>query len=168
MPFPPGENMGLITSYFDRDWSHFVRDFRYGLYHPRSRSFIEYVEAWQQGIWSDKNITWAPRGGGEQTPAFDLRVLAKPGDYSYPGRLNYNSEEHQVFKENTDPHISQIGIKRFIEELIRRTSKQIDEDLDFLVNYPADTEVTASSKKEMDEKGKYAVGRFKEGTGRTS
>ena len=106
-----------------------------------------------------------PRGGTTQDPAFDLRVLKNPGIYKYQGRQKFNSPETEVFGKNKEPHISQNGIKRFILNLISKTSAQIQEDKSFLTYYPADTELSATS---LDELPKMRpVGKFEEKIGGT-
>lgn len=161
VPFPPGDDMGKIGEYYVRDWTGFIRDFRIGLYHPKSRSVREYEEAWDQGIWKDDNIPWVPRGGSEASPAFDLRILANPGIYTWWGRERYNDPETSVEMKNFEPHTSQFGIKQFILSLIDRTAANVKETKDHLVLYPADTSETATTIEEQ-KAGKYAVGRFEE------
>lgn len=160
VPFPPKEDMGKIAEYYLRDWESFIRDFRIGLFHPHSRSVNEYLEAWKKGIWSEDKIDWIPRGGSENSPAFDLRILANPGTYSFSGREKYDSPEEQVIMDNVEPHMSQFGIKQFILRLIEKTDAQMRETEAFLSLYPADTEQWPQELKDQKEKGIYTVGRF--------
>lgn len=158
--FPKGENMGEIAEYFVRDWLGLIRDLRIGIYHQHSRNVKEYEEAWNEGIWNDDKIPWDPRGGSNESPAFDLRALANPGLYKFAGKYKYFDMADNV-RQNSDPHISQFGIKQFILRLIERTSRQVSDDKQFLANYPADTGEEIGSLEEY-KKGRRPIGYFEE------
>lgn len=160
-PFPSGLDMGGIAELYERDWSGFIRDFRFGIYHPYTRSVAEYIEAWDKGIWKDDDIKWLPRGAATSL-AFDLRVLANPGMYTWWGREKYTSPETEVPKENKEPHISEAGIKQFIDRLIERTDAQIKETERFLYQlYPFDVDQKVPETLEEWKGGKFTVGRYK-------
>lgn len=167
MPFPEGESMGEIAKYYERDWDGFIWDFRVGNYHPYSRNVLEYTDpdngAWVKGIWKDDKIPWLPRGGSKAAPAFDLRVLANPGIYTWYGRMHFRADEGTALDlakmKNNEPHISQYGVVDFIPRLIERTSAQVEDDLRFLALYPGDTKKWVQTKEKM-EAGELPVDRF--------
>jgi len=106
------------------EWEMYIKDVRYGEFHPNSRSAIDYTEVHDSSrSYNYKGVVKGIREGGEGHPAFDREALKNP-NFVYFGRKKWvddREELRQLVKEKNDlPCISTTGMRDYITSYLRK------------------------------------------------
>ncbi len=121
------------------DWRGLAYDIRWGIYHPKSRTALSYLEALKENKypeWRDEDIHFinAPSTGD---PALDLRALAFPGKNEYWGREKFDDLEPPP--KNPFPIVSSGGLRTFLKERIEGDMRDKQKAHQAMRRIPADT-----------------------------
>ncbi len=114
----PISNWKWIYENIYKDWDYFIKDLRFGLHHPSSRSDIDYKAIINRRNLNFNNITRTPPNF-PAAGAFDLEALAFSGKWLYWGRKNYWDSDVVTNPSNPYPTISTVGLSRFLTDVIR-------------------------------------------------
>ena len=121
------------------DWRGLAYDIRWGIYHPKSRTAMSYLEGLKENKYPeyrDEDIHFinAPSTGD---PALDLRALAYPGKNEYWGREKFDDLEPPF--TNPFPIVSSGGLRTFLKERIEGDLRDKDLAHKIMKGMPADT-----------------------------
>lgn len=134
----PHEMYGFI----DNEWEGFVRDMRFGTYHPYSRSVYDYISkmVYKKIFYDDTKITAIlPSKKDAGNPAFDREALKDPGQMFYWGRTRYYDKHTDIEQKNPYPALSNFGMSRYLHELTVKDMKDKQEAISFLNRFLGDT-----------------------------
>ncbi len=137
-----------LMTWLTHDWNGLAEDVRYGLHHPKSRTFTAYEHAIKKKLYpeyADESIhsTGVPT---KQDQAVDMRALADPGLNKYWGRKWYYAQTvppgpDTVPPENPLPNLSSLGIKHYLQTRIELDMRDKEEAHRYMMKIPADTGV---------------------------
>lgn len=109
------------------EWDFYIKDFRDGRFHPKSRTVSDYTELHAEkrkyGYRGVKQTHGAPDRGN---PAFDREALKDIGRFVSYGRRNPNDEEESdmTVVESPFPAITSIGLTTYINSYIDEFAKE--------------------------------------------
>lgn len=129
----------VLMKNIDIDWRNLAWDIRYGFYHKRSRTALDYIDGLKKNYypeWRDENIK-KEYEVSFSNQALDLRALANPGLNIYWGRKKHSDEEPP--DSNPFPAISSLGLKRFLRVRIVTDIKNKGLAQHAMSKIPADT-----------------------------
>ena len=139
---PPYEIMDKI----ENDWEGGFRTMRFGQWKKYSKSFSDYVNAWETRLgktrfYNEENITFEPGTKEQETAAFDRRARVDPGKMDYPGRINVHHVWQDVShnpREDPFPGVSSIGMSNYIIQLAQKDTENMKEMNDYLNRFIQD------------------------------
>ncbi|MEK6909680.1 MAG: hypothetical protein AABW61_01225, partial [Candidatus Aenigmatarchaeota archaeon] len=143
-----------MMSFIDHDWEGFVRDMRFGEYHPYSRSVNDYISkmVYKKIFYDDSKITATlPSLKTPDNPAFDREGLKNPGQMFYWGKTRYSDKHTDIEPKNPYPTISNFGMTRYLRTLVEKDMADKQEALSFMNRFLGDTGEWVTTAKQAKE-----------------
>lgn len=113
-----------MMNQLDKEWLAYIEDFKYGIFHPLSKTVMDYQLAHIKKDFYYKDLKRNPQfvnqPPGHENPAFDREALKDPGTFTYWGKPDWNDDTSTMHHEpyNPFPAVTARGLSMYIENLL--------------------------------------------------
>ena len=143
-----------MMAFIDDEWEGFVRDMRFGEYHPYSRSVNDYINKmiYKRIFYDDSKITASlPSAKDPDNPAFDREGLKNPGQMFYWGRTRYSDKNADIEPKNPYPTISNFGMTKYLNTLVQKDMADKQEAISSMNRFLGDRGEWVTTSKEAQK-----------------
>jgi len=118
-----------VTKWQEREWYFFLRDMRYGVFKPNTRTYDDYKYSYSE----ERKYEDVERPSVDSArptkanPAYDEEAIKEPGNWFYWGKRCYNDETVDSLMQkpvNPYPGISTRGMSLFLRDYFKNMSQQ--------------------------------------------